>query len=391
MWLEFNPWWKDEKWEEKDKHIREWKAQEIKWLPEWLKQISLEPFSLNFVIGPRQVGKTTGIKLLIKQLIESGTEAERITYLSCEPFIDAHHLRKMLEKYFEMREKEDILVLDEVTSIENWWKVVKGFIDLGKFENSVVIVSGSISMKLKKHAELFPGRKGKGKKVYVLPLSFPEYLRVKNIPFKKKYEEIIRKSFEEYAAFGGFPAAVNRRAEFFSDFLDGLESDLSKIDKSYKLAMQILSQIITKAPSALSYSAVGSEIQISHITVREYLEALEELFVTKAACRKEGKNVLFRKEKKIFIRDPGIVRAVASVFNLEVRKDFLYEWIVQEHLLRKFGEIYYYRNRYEIDCIAGDLKIEVKAGKPHRKYPRNVKVLDEEEIPRFLIELFASE
>lgn len=58
---------------------------------------------------------------------------------------------------------------------------------------------------------------------------------------------------------------------------------------------------------------------------------------------------------------------------------------------RSFGEIYYYRNRYEIDCIAGDLRVEVKAGKPHRKYPRDVMNLDEEDIPRFLIELEKSQ
>ena len=71
----------------------------------------------------------------------------------------------------------------------------------------------------------------------------------------------------------------------------------------------------------------------------------------------------------------------------DVRKDFLFEWIVQEHLFRKFGEIYYYRNSYEIDCIAGNLRVEVKAGKPHRRYPKNVTILSEEDIPRFLLEL----
>ncbi|RLI95018.1 MAG: ATP-binding protein, partial [Candidatus Altiarchaeales archaeon] len=40
-----------------------------------------------------------------------------------------------------------------------------------------------------------------------------------------------------------------------------------------------------------------------------------------------------------------------------------------------------------IDILAGDLKIEVKAGKSHRKYPRNVLILDEEDLPRFLMEM----
>jgi len=60
---------------------------------------------------------------------------------------------------------------------------------------------------------------------------------------------------------------------------------------------------------------------------------------------------------------------------------------VQEHLFRKFGEIYYFKNSYEIDCIAGKLKVEVKAGKPHRRYSRGVRVLEERDIPRFLVEI----
>ncbi len=79
------------------------------------------------------------------------------------------------------------------------------------------------------------------------------------------------------------------------------------------------------------------------------------------------------------------MKSLSILAGKEIRKDFLYEWIVQEHLYRKFGEVYYYRNRYEIDCVAGDLKVEVKAGKPHRKYPRGVTVLEEEDLPGFLI------
>ncbi|MHA1860383.1 MAG: ATP-binding protein, partial [Candidatus Asgardarchaeia archaeon] len=60
-----------------------------------------------------------------------------------------------------------------------------------------------------------------------------------------------------------------------------------------------------------------------------------------------------------------------------------------EHLCRKFGEVYYYRNKYEIDAIADEFRVEVKAGKAHRRYPRDVTVLEKEDIPRFLIELLS--
>jgi len=62
----------------------------------------------------------------------------------------------------------------------------------------------------------------------------------------------------------------------------------------------------------------------------------------------------------------------------------LYEWIVQSHLKRKFGEIYYYRNSYEIYIIASNLKIEIKSKRAHKNYPKDVITLYENNLPLFL-------
>jgi len=56
----FNPWW----FNEEDLTYVEWKSSKIKWRPHKIDLLSMEPFSLNFVVGPRQVGKTTLIKIL---------------------------------------------------------------------------------------------------------------------------------------------------------------------------------------------------------------------------------------------------------------------------------------------------------------------------------------
>ncbi|RLF79591.1 ATP-binding protein, partial [Thermococci archaeon] len=96
-----------------------------------------------------------------------------------------------------------------------------------------------------------------------------------------------------------------------------------------------------------------------------------------------------KREKKIFFRDPLLLRLFSLWSGTKPVESAIYENIVQEHLYRKFGEIYYYRDRYEIDVIADGLRVEVKAGKAHRRYPRNVVVLEKEDIPRFLIELFS--
>ncbi len=60
---------------------------------------------------------------------------------------------------------------------------------------------------------------------------------------------------------------------------------------------------------------------------------------------------------------------------------------MQLHLLLKFNEVYYYKDSFEIDALAGNLRVEVKAGKPHRRYSKDVIILDEKDIPIFLLDL----
>ncbi|MFA4669629.1 hypothetical protein QDY65_03595 [Pyrococcus kukulkanii] len=43
-----------------------------------------------------------------------------------------------------------------------------------------------------------------------------------------------------------------------------------------------------------------------------------------------------------------------------------------------------FKNTFEIDAIAGDLKVEVKSKVSRGKYPKDVKVIGIDEIPEFL-------
>lgn len=65
----------------------------IRWVPSWIEEISLKPFSLNFVIGPRQVGKTTGLKILISKLLEN-RDPKEVVYFNCDFAPDFHALKK---------------------------------------------------------------------------------------------------------------------------------------------------------------------------------------------------------------------------------------------------------------------------------------------------------
>jgi len=388
-----NPWWRGRE----DIVIKKWKNMRIKWYPSWLTQISLSSFSLNFILGPRQTGKTTGIKLLIHDLIKK-EQPERIFYFNCDFLPDFEGLKRILDAYLEFRKGYDIkssfIFLDEITSVAEWWRVIKGYIDLGIFENDVLTITGSSSLKLKGETELFPGRRGKGKNITVMPLSFREFLEVNGIKLRLRgdlekdmviaqREERVGDLFSSYLKTGGFPLSINKDPTAQEQFISAFESEVLRAKKEMLLMKGLLASIFRKTPSPFSFSTLGNDVGVSYKTAESYIDVLKNLFIVDIAFFKE-KKINWRKEKKIFFLDPFIAQVLSLWVGEEFLEGSLYEWIVQSHLARRFGQVFYYRNSYEIDCIANDLRIEVKVGKPYRKYPRGVKILDKEALPYFL-------
>jgi len=368
---------------EEDPDIKRWESEKIRLIPLWINKLSLKPFSLNFIFGPRRIGKTIGIKLLIKHLIENKkVKPESIVYIDGDLIPNLEIFQKLLE--FCSKKRFEFIFIDEVTSIKDWWKPLKGLIDSGYFENSVITVTGSLSLRIKREAELFPGRRGFGNDVEVMPLSFKEYHEL--MGFGNKKDEI-RESFKNYLKTGGFLGSINNGDAFIREIINAIESEILKLGISLKLSSEIFSSLLRKLPSPISYNSVASDIGIDYKTVRNYLEIFESMYLISSAYWKQGSQISFRKEKKIFFRDPFILKSISVWCNTKFLESVLYENVIQEHLFRRFGEIYYYRNSYEIDCIAGNLKVEVKAGKPHRRYPKNVIIVDEENMGEFLLNL----
>ena len=210
MLRDLNPWWSYEEWEDKDKNLVDYNNLGLKWVPKWIDELSMEPFSLNFVLGLRQVGKTTGLKLLIRKLVRN-VESKNVVYIDCEIFPDFVSLREAINEYLDAIKSDQTkyIFLDEVTSVVEWWKAVKYLIDVGKLENCVVTVTGSSSLRVKRDIELFPGRTGLGKVVEVLPLNFKEFVEIHGIKNYKLEYDVVLNLFKKYLEVGGFPLTIN--------------------------------------------------------------------------------------------------------------------------------------------------------------------------------------
>jgi len=378
-----NPWWRGGE----DPHVKSWRSQDYKWMPEWIKELSTKPFSLNFVMGPRLVGKTTGIKLFIKSLLNR-VRPERILYISCEIFPDYMLLAKALTRYLEETGGNEAvyIFLDEATALKEWWRAVKPLIDAGLMENTVITVSGSSALKVQRDVELFPGRRGYGVTVDVMPLSFPQYVWIHGLSQPKLRVGEVHRLFVKYLETGGFPSSINNQP--IEDILSAYIGEMVRHGRSLEIAREVMSALISSAPSAVSYRALASKTSgYSYKVVQRYLEFFQDLYLLGVAYLREGGKVWYRREKKFFFRDPLLLRLFSAWTGTRCLDSAVYEHVVQEHVYRKYGKVYYYRDAYEIDVVADNLKVEVKAGKPHRRYPRGVKVVDEEQIPFFLLEL----
>ncbi len=377
-----NPWWMGEE----DPALARWRALRFKVVPNWIRKLSLDPFSLNFVVGPRQVGKTTGIKLLIRELLNPNSiNPASILYLNCEIFPSFRDLLDILRWYLEFRRRKgaghSYIFLDEVTSLEGWWRPIKVLVDSGDLLGDVIVATGSSSIKVRRDADFFPGRRGAGRTVEVIPLSFREYARMMGADTDSQ----VRRAFQEYLEVGGFLSKMNGMPD--AELISGYLNEMVRFGKSLEIVKEIVASLFRKAPSAVSYRSLAADTSgYSYKVVQTYLEFLKDLYLVGIAYLKDD-GVKYRKERKFFFRDPALARVFSQWADQKFLESALYEWVVQEHVYREYGRVFYYRNGYEIDVVADGLKVEVKAGKPHRRYPKGVILLDESNIWKFLLDL----
>ena len=386
-----NPWWKGKERIQEDKHIKEFEEKRFKWKPELLAEIRLVPDNIFTLRGPRQVGKTTLLKLIIKNLLGRGINEKAIFFWNCDELVDFRELSSVLREYLEFSEinsvKERYIFLDEVSRIKDWQRAIKSLKDSGELDKCCLMLTGSNTLDIKHGADRMPGRIGKlGRDFTLLPLTFSEYtelirpeitkkvkkiegLSVKEINDKvnkaRAFDSELKTLFGQYLVTGGFPLVIN---EFFSSnkvpdyiyeiYYRWVVGDIVKWGKREKILIQLLKSMILKQSSAVSWDSLAKESEIkSHKTVSAYVEDLENMFVLKVLnfLKLDKGTPDFNKNKKLYIMDPFIYH----VFNKRIYfkenevNPSLIEAVVISNIARfkKGSGIYYWKNKKEVDAI----------------------------------------
>lgn len=340
---EYNPWKTDENWSRSDPLIAEFDSSFLKREPRLLDQLfggltSPSDYGIVTLRGPRRVGKSTLVKLLIRKLIESKVRPENVSYFS----LDYHEgMKKGLSPVELIRwagtqgTGERLLFLDEVSMNEDWAAEVKSAVDLGLITkgNLKVVLLGSHSMDLAKAASMLKGRQGKlaeklggGGNLPVTPLRFSEVveslrlemtdyltsasltdqnakfdclLRLKSgaIPeslnrLYADYFSVLKSMFEDYLLHGGYPKAANEYAksvgksipqQFYFDVSSLLISDCKRVGLNEDILKEVLRFLLDPQRISNELDVTKSPIPVldeegkpkAKFKLRDYLDYLK--------------------------------------------------------------------------------------------------------------------
>ncbi|BBG25200.1 ATP-binding protein [Sulfuracidifex tepidarius] len=380
-----NPWWIDVKRIYDDDQVRKVLSSNPRFVIPPSEQSAL-------IVGPRQVGKTTYMKTTIMSLLEKGVEPKKIFFFSCDSLKDKEDLISLLSQYRSLINQEGgFIFLDEITFVREWNVGLLHLFNGGYFKDSLVYVSGSSSVSLKK--ETLPGRPLM--KVSFLPLNFRMFF---DIFFKKSlnvgasnvldmkglqanamklvpYLGELNKALFEYLKRGGIFATNYVDGDplysLYETYKDAVLSDLAKLGKDERIFKEIVEKVIDSYGSRISENTIARDTSIgSHSTVSNYLDLTENLFMLRVFRKIEGNKVNNKSFKKIYFTDPFIYRVMKrytkGLGDMEEGEiPHVIEGVVGEHLAREYNGVGYtfFKGGREVDFVVQGIGIEVKWGK----------------------------
>lgn len=306
---------------------------------------ALEKEKLVILIWPRQVWKTTLLKILQEDLKEKTyyysfeDEFEKISFSNKNEFIDFFKTILWVDFYSNW-----VLMLDEFQYVLWWNKVLKSLYDDEKIKVKI-IATGSWMWNLKEDNSSLVWR---WEEIFVYPFSFFEFLEVKWYNIKDfsldSYNNLLAnhfyKDYEEFLIFGGYPAVVFSKTK--KEKILNLEKIIKKyLDKDVKFFIsqedfidfkKFFSYFVTQIWNLIKKESIANYLWIKTKQVEKFLKILEKtLFISFAYPFFENKQKEYSLSPKAYFVDVWIVNFLKKTF------DFLDFWILNEHFV--FNEL----------------------------------------------------
>ena len=367
-----------------------------------INRLKENPQHLNFVLGPRQVGKTTLVVQVLKELTvpslfvsvdepdsvgtTSISDLENLlpdwdsipSYIHNQPRDESWIVRKWKEARSLSRKSEKgfVLAIDEIQKIPNWSETIKGLwdADCRQKQQFHVILLGSAPLLMQQG--LSESLAGRIETIHLMHWSFSEMA------------EAFKFDIDQFIYYGGYPGGANmiteekRWGEYILNALiePNIEKDILKMQRVDKPALlKKLFYLGTEySGQILSYTKMLGQLHDAGntTTLARYLDLLSkaglltgiEEYSSKPYKRKAS-------SPKLNVLNTALKSAGSEYSFNEAKADRSYwgrlvESAVGAHLLNSKNyrtQIYYWReNNFEVDFVLKMgpklIAIEVKSG-----------------------------
>lgn len=336
---------------------------------------------ISFLIGARQVGKTT----LLKDLFEELSKTNKCLFLDLDILLNYEKVSSFeellktirLNGYSENQKELFYLFLDEFQKYSSLAIIMKNIYD--NVANVKIYASGSSSLVIKDQIqESLAGRKIINE---IFPLDFEEFLLFKgknklaeNLENIKKLKgDNLTNSLSDYYAhlkefmiFGGYPEVVlkNRKEEkvavLESIFDLYVKKDLVEYLNIEKIlgVKRLIEILAVNNGQKTKYEEISKATSINFIDLKKYLEILEETYLIKTVRPfYRNKNKELTKIPKIYFMDCGVRNYFINNFNeIKLRDDagFLFETFILSELIKSSNKnIKFWQDKHliEVDFV----------------------------------------
>ncbi|MBA3899427.1 MAG: ATP-binding protein [Bacteroidetes bacterium] len=305
----------------------------------------LRHFPVVAILGPRQVGKTTLAKSLVKKLQKPAI------YLDLELNSD---LRKLEDpQLFLDQYTDNCVIIDEVQRLPGLFPLFRALVDRKRVSARFLLLGSASPDLMKNSSETLAGR------IAYIELSPFNILEIKN-----------KKNASQHWLRGGFPNALlatnsNLWLRWMNNFVTTyIERDLPMLGMPAAPALvhRLWSMLAHHHGGELNYSQFGKALELTSPTVKGYIDFLEYAFLIRRLppFSTNSKKRLV-KSPKVYIRDSGLLHYLNGIStqdglinNLVVGNSWEGYVIEQvQQLLDERIKLYFYRTSdgSEIDLV----------------------------------------
>ncbi len=327
-------------------------------------RLSEKPRFIQCVLGPRQIGKTSGVR----HVLETYFVKSNFHYASCD---DKHADSDWIYQQFQIanEKKSEIIAIDEIQKIENWNESIKNIFDSLKKNKELkhIVLLGSSSLKISQGlSDSLAGRF--------------EIISAYHWPYHESHK-LSGISFDDYVRSGGYPESyfLLKDSDRFRNYIvDSIfESVISKdilryaqvrkpalFRQTFLLACQYPAQEISYNKLLGQLKDAGNVDQIKY-----YLDLFAQAFLIRLVF-KWGSNLKTRTSSPKLLPSASVFSSVFAVG--EYTSDFkghIFECLVGNRLCETFKDkvFYWHEGAYELDYVIEYnhqvYGIEVKSGR----------------------------